>query len=67
MLYLNLRYISCQSTLVLDNPDFIDLHQDMLSGVARPDGGFRAYESSFLAGPGVLPRWGPLSALASAT
>jgi membrane dipeptidase len=29
---------------------FIDLHQDMLSGVARLDGGFPAYGSSYLAG-----------------
>lgn len=30
---------------------FIDLHQDMLSGVARLEGGFPAYGESFLAGP----------------
>jgi len=29
---------------------FIDLHQDMLSGVARLDGGFPVYGSSYLAG-----------------
>ena len=31
-------------------PAFIDLHQDMLSGVARLAGGFPAYGSSFLTG-----------------
>lgn len=30
---------------------FIDLHQDMLSGVGRLDGGFPVYDSSFLTGP----------------
>lgn len=30
---------------------FIDLHQDMLSGVARLAGGFPAYGESYLAGP----------------
>jgi len=30
---------------------FIDLHQDMLSGVARLEGGFPDYGTSFLAGP----------------
>lgn len=29
---------------------FIDLHQDMLSGVARLDGGFPVYDSRYLAG-----------------
>lgn len=29
---------------------FIDLHQDMLSGVARTDGGFPAYGSNYLTG-----------------
>lgn len=31
--------------------EFIDLHQDMLSGVAKLDGGFPAYGPSYLAGP----------------
>lgn len=31
-------------------PRFIDLHQDMLSGVAKLDGGFPAYGSSYLTG-----------------
>ena len=30
---------------------FIDLHQDMLSGVAQLDGGFPVYDSSYLSGP----------------
>jgi microsomal dipeptidase-like Zn-dependent dipeptidase len=32
-------------------PRFIDLHQDILSGVARFDGGFSDYGSSYLTGP----------------
>ncbi len=32
-------------------PKIIDLHQDMLSGVSRLDGGFPVYGSSYLTGP----------------
>ncbi len=34
----------------ISRPAFIDLHQDMLSGVERLDGGFPVYGSTFLAG-----------------
>ncbi len=37
-------------TARITSPRFIDLHQDMLSGVARLDGGFPVYGSSYLTG-----------------
>ncbi len=39
------------SQSIVHKPRFIDLHQDMLSGVAQFEGGFPDYGSSYLTGP----------------